>query len=126
MSWVEGGDAQNEDDLAGVVRQFVGGAATAQTLYRAFLVATVYCQAGERPGFGAFGAPPDGLVPVCSSERELVRALGIVPWFAATGADVLSLLPAGYDIILDPGGETPLRLKTAALRPVSVATVDWG
>lgn len=66
------------------------------------------------------------MVPVFSSERELVRARGPVRWFATTGADVLGLLPEGYDIVLDMAGDFPLRLRSAALRRHTRTEVGWG
>lgn len=86
----------------------------------------MFCEAGEKPGFVAVGSPGSGLVPVFSSERELLRARGSVPWFATTGADVLGLLPEGYDIVLDMAGDAPLRLRPAALERGTKTEVGWG
>ena len=90
-----------------------------------FLEARVFCEAGERPGFVAVGPPDAGSVPVFSSERELLRARGPVPWFATTGADVLGLLPEGYDVVLDMAGDFPLRLRPAALERRTRNEVGW-
>jgi hypothetical protein len=91
----------------------------------AFLTATVYCERGNEPGdgpgFRALGAVGHGLIPVYSSLEQLALARGTVPWFALTGAELLDLLPSGYDLLLDQGGSAPLRLQPAALtRRVSI------
>ena len=102
------------------------GRATPQELHEAFLAATVFCEAGEKPGFVAVGPAGAGLVPVFSSEGELLRARGPVRWFATTGAEVLGLLPEGYDVVLDMAGEVPLRLRSAALERRTKTEVGWG
>lgn len=102
------------------------GRAQPQELHEAFLVASVFCEAGEKPGFVAVGSPGSGLIPVFSSEHELLRALGHVAWFATTGADVLGLLPEGYDIVLDMAGDSPLRLRPSALERATKTEVGWG
>jgi hypothetical protein len=93
-------------------------------LHAAFLAATVYCERGDRPGFRALGEPGAGVVPVFSSIEQLALARGTVDWFATTGADLLSELPAGYDLLLDMGGPAPLRLRPSALRRQVVIEVD--
>ena len=110
--------------LAKVAQDAAEGRASAAELHEAFLAATVYCEAGDKPGFQAVGRPGAGLIPVFTSEVELARARGAVAWFSTTGADLLGLLPEGYDIGLDLAGETPLRLRPSALRPV--VEVSWG
>jgi hypothetical protein len=107
--------------LTSVVRDAAAGTVTPADLHRALLTATVYCERGAEPGFTAWGAADAGLIPVYTSPEQLARARGTVAWFALTGADLLDLLPEGYDVLLDPGGEAPLRLRPAALaRRVSV------
>jgi hypothetical protein len=104
--------------LADVAAAVAAGTADAAELHAAFLAATVY---GERrgdssgPGFRALGEPGAGVVPVFSSVEQLALARGTVAWFACTGADLLTELPAGYDLLLDMGGAQPLRLRPAAL-----------
>lgn len=49
-----------------------------------------------------------------SSVEQLALARGVVGWFSMTGADLLSQLPAGYDVVLDIAGSQPLRLRTGA------------
>jgi hypothetical protein len=98
----------------------------AEDLHRAFLSSTLVLQAGERPGFMAVGEPPDGLVPVWTSEREMARSLGgDAAWFSTTGADLLSLLPPGYDVLLDADGDAPLRLRASAVRKEPKVSVAW-
>lgn len=106
--------------LADVARDVALGAAGAGELHEAFLAAIVYCERAERPGFRALGAPRTGVVPVFSSPEQLALARGTVPWFSVTGAELLDLLPSGYDLVLDIAGSTPLRLRPQALtaRPV--------
>jgi hypothetical protein len=107
--------------LADVLRDVEAGAATAADLHAAFLAAIVYCERAGRPGFRALGGPDGGVVAVYSSPEQLALARGTVGWFALTGADLLEQLPAGYDLLLDPGGPAPTRLRPGALvRRVSV------
>jgi hypothetical protein len=101
--------------LAETAREVAAGRVTPQELHEAFLDAQVFCEAGERPGFLAMGPPGEGVVPVFSSEEQLARARGPVPWFATSGADLFGLLPEGYDVVLDIAGEHPLRLRRAAV-----------
>jgi hypothetical protein len=101
--------------LADVAADVAAGAATAAELHEALLAGTVYCERGERPGFRALGTPGDGVVPVYSSPEQLALARGTVDWFAMTGADLLTELPDGYNLLLDMGGSAPLRLRTDAL-----------
>jgi hypothetical protein len=114
------------DDLAVTVRRWLDGSAGVEELHRAFLTATVFLQAGDRPGLIALGYPPDGLVPVWTSEVELARSVGASAWFSTTGADLLSLLPVGYDLLLDPDEDAALRLRPSALRREAAVTVGWG
>jgi hypothetical protein len=107
--------------LADVARDVAAGSATPADLHAAFLAATVYCERGAAPGFRALGAPGAGVVAVYSSEEQVALARGTVPWFALTGNDLLDQVPDGYDLLLDPGGAAPVRLRPAALvRRVSV------
>jgi hypothetical protein len=102
-------------DLAETVREVAAGRATPQELHEAFLDAQVFCEAGAQPGFVALGPADEGAIPVFSSEDQLARARGPVPWFATSGADLWELIPEGYDVILDIAGDNPLRLRRAAV-----------
>jgi hypothetical protein len=101
--------------LADVAADVSAGVASAAALHDALLAATVYCERGERTGFVALGTPGDGVVCIYSSPDQVALARGTVPWFSLTGADLLDLLPAGYDLLLDLGADAPLRLSVSAL-----------
>lgn len=108
--------------LAEIARGVATGACVPADLHAALLAATVYCERGDGPGFRALGTPGDGLIAVYSTPEQVALARGTVRWFSLTGADLLDLVPAGYDLLLDPGGEFPLRLRPAALaRRVTVS-----
>ena len=101
--------------LADTARAVARGDVGAQQLHDAFVASVVFCERGADPGFRALGVPHAGVVPVFSSLEQLALARGAVPWFSMTGADLLDRLPAGYDVLLDIAGSSPLRLRTAAL-----------
>jgi hypothetical protein len=101
--------------LADVARDVALGSATPEQLHAAFLDAVVFCERAEAPGFRALGAPRAGVIPVFSSPEQLALARGTVAWFSMTGAELLDLVPEGYDLLLDMGGSAPLRLRTAAM-----------
>jgi hypothetical protein len=101
--------------LADTLRDAAAGVAGPADVHAAFLGATVYCERGRAPGFRALGAAGAGVVPVFTSPEQLALARGTVAWFSLPGAELLDLLPDGYDLVLDIGGDTPLRLRPAAL-----------
>ncbi|MCZ2525919.1 SseB family protein [Streptomyces sp. HB2AG] len=105
-----------ERDLPAVVGAAVRGEASAQELLDVWLGATVFCQRPDRPGMWVAETEDGPVVGVCSSLEELARFAGVVEWFSTTGADLLSLLPPGVDIVLDPAGPCPVRLHPGALR----------
>lgn len=109
-----------------MARRWVDVRASPQQLHQAFLDSTLFLQAGDRPGLLVWGKPPEGLVPVWTSEQELVRSVGTSAWFSVTGADLLALLPAGYDVVVDPSGSAPLRLRLSALQREPAVVVGWG
>ena len=122
----EPGGTEDEDALQVLVPRWVDGLATVEEMNVAFLGSTLFLQAGERPGFMALGEPAAGLVPVWTSEREMARSLGVeAAWFSTTGADLLSLLPPGYDVLLDADGDAPVRLRPSALRKEPGVAVAW-
>lgn len=100
--------------LADTARDVALGVADSARLHEVLLDSTVYCERGSVPGFRALGVPDAGVVPVFSSVEQLALARGAVGWFSMTGADLLTQLPAGYDVVLDIAGPQPLRLRTAA------------
>ena len=112
--------------LADIARDVVAGLATPADLHAALLGATVYCEQDPSPGFCSLGTPGAGVVPVFSSPEQLALARGTVPWFSLSGADLLDLLPTGYDLVLDIGGPTPLRLRPAALERRVLIEVERG
>ncbi|MFF4992767.1 SseB family protein [Streptosporangium saharense] len=75
----------------------------------AFNSTRFYCQATERPGTLALGDPGSGVVPVFTSLDGLTAYLTArgetedARWFSTLGADLLTLLPAGYGLLVDPG-----------------------
>lgn len=101
--------------LAETASEVVAGRTSPQELHEAFLDAQVFCEAGEQPGIQAVGPPGEGVVPVFTSEEQLVRARGPVTWFVTSGTDLLGLLPEGYDVVLDIAGDHPLRLRRSAV-----------
>lgn len=107
--------AAHQRTLTDVATDVALGVAPPEALHRAFLGATVYCERGARPGFRALGEPGRGVVPVYSSPEQLALARGTVEWLAMTGSELLTLLPVGYDLVLDIGGSAPLRLRPTAL-----------
>lgn len=116
--------------LAEVAGRAAAGKASAEELHEAFLSATVFCEAGDKPGFQALGESGNGLIPVFSSDAQLARyALQAerpaMAWFSTTGADLLGLMPDGYDIALDIAGDSPLRLRPAALQASTRVEVSW-
>ncbi|MER7133670.1 SseB family protein [Streptosporangium saharense] len=80
-----------------------------QQAREAFASTRFYCRAAERPGTLALGEPGAGVVPVFTSLDGLtayVTARGEAQdarWFSTLGADLLTLLPSGYGLLIDPG-----------------------
>ena len=99
--------------LADLVASVASGGADASALGPAFCGATVFALAAERPGVLV---PSGGPVPVFSSMEQLGRFAGPARWLSTSGEDLLRLLPAGTDLLLDPASDTPLRLDGDAVR----------
>lgn len=112
--------------LADVAAGVAAGTATPAELHAAFLAAEVFCEGGTTVGFRALGTPGAGVIPVFTSLDQLALARGPVRWFSTTGDDLLGLLPAGYDLLLDAAGPAPLRLRPAALTRRVVVDVRSG
>ena len=112
--------------LADVAARIAAGTGDPAELHAAFLIARVYCEGGEAVGFRALGSPGAGVIPVYTSVEQLSLARGTVPWFATTGRDLLDLLPPGYDVLLDPAGLAPLRLRPSVLSSRIVVDVQSG
>lgn len=79
-------------------------------MFRLYVESTGADGAGGQPGFLAVLTEDGPAIPVFSSEWQLAQFRGAVRWFSATGADLLNLMPIGYDLILDPAGPNPIRL----------------
>jgi SseB protein N-terminal domain len=103
------------DAILEAVAALAEGTGGADALHDAFLAATFYCEAGDRPGFQAVNSPDGPAVPVFTSLGQLALARGAVAWFSTTGVDILDLLPPGLDLIVDGAGPHPVRLHPAAL-----------
>jgi SseB protein N-terminal domain len=112
--------------LVDVARDVAAGRATPADLHAALLASTLYCERGPSPGFLALGPTGTGAgaVPVFSSVEQLALARGSVAWFSLSGADLLDLLPAGYDVILDIGGASPVRLRPSAVERQTVVEIE--
>ena len=100
------GEPSTRRSLAQIAAEFAAGRATPVDVHEAFLAATVFCEAGEKPGFVAVGPSGSGVIPVFTSERELMRARGPVRWFATwhrvrgeptvTAREVVQLVRSDY------------------------------
>jgi hypothetical protein len=102
--------------LADVARDSKRGAATPQELFDAFLSATLYWPAPKARGIPVIRLGESLVAPLFSSEEELIKVSGRGSWLAATGLEVLSIIPAGVTIGLDIGSEHRLQLDPAAAR----------
>lgn len=102
--------------LAEVARRVAAGRAGPAELLECFLAATVFCEAPDSPGVVPALTPQGPVVCMHSSLAELAAARGSAAWFSTTGIDLLDLLPAGHDLLLDPASEHVLRLRPASLR----------
>jgi hypothetical protein len=92
------------------------GVATPQELFDAFVSATLYWPAPQKRGIAVIRVRDDLVAPVFSSEDELIKVSGHGRWHAASGLDVLSMMPAGVTIGLDIGSDHRLQLDPAAVR----------
>jgi hypothetical protein len=102
--------------LPEVARDAKRGAATPQELFAAFLSATLYWPAPQARGMPVIRLGESLVAPLFSSEAELIKVSGRGKWLAATGLDVLSIIPEGVTIGLDIGSEHRLQLDPAAAR----------
>jgi hypothetical protein len=88
----------------------------------------VFFLSGECPGLVVFGSPPRGVAPVFSALSELARFVASHPgratqesrWASTAGAELLELVPPGYDITLDPGSADPVTIPAGARRAETV------
>jgi len=97
------------------------GPGGAQRLLDALLASRLFLEAPERPGVMVVPTPVGPLTPVFSDLGLLAGQRGDVRWSSTTGADLLGLAP-GADLLLDPGTDHAVVLRTSALqRAVHVA-----
>jgi hypothetical protein len=102
--------------LADVARDCKRGAATAHELFDAFLSATLYWPAPKARGIPVIRLGESLVAPLFSTEEELIKVSGRGAWLAATGLEVLSIIPPGVTIGLDIGSDHRLQLDPAAAR----------
>ena len=116
-------------DGLGVARsRFVDGEITAPEFHARFLTSRVFFLTGEQPSVVVFGEPPDGVAPVSSALSELARFVLGRPelagqetlWASTVGAEILELVPLGYDITLDPTSAEPVTIPADARRAETV------
>jgi hypothetical protein len=104
--------------------RFVSGEITAEEFHARFLVSRVFFLTGERPGVVVFGDRPGGVAPVFSALSELARFVVSRPeladrenaWASTVGAEILELVPPGYDITLDPASQELVTIPHDARR----------
>jgi len=108
--------------------RFVSGEIGASEFHARFLTSRVFFLTGERPGLILFGDPPDGVATVFSALSELARFVLGCPelateenrWASTVGAEILQLVPAGHDIMLDPASDDPITIPSGARRAETV------
>lgn len=116
------------DRLGDARSLFVSGEITAEEFHARFLVSRVFFLTGDHPGVVVFGDPPGGVAPVFSALSELARfvlsrpdsATRETPWASTVGAEILELVPPGYDIMLDPASPDPVTIPHDARRVETV------
>ena len=92
-----------------------GTPGSAERVLRAFLEATVFLEAPERPGVMVVPTPRGPVTPVFSALELLAQERGGVAWFSTTGTDLLALAPDA-DFLLDPGTDHAVLLRAGAQR----------
>ena len=116
------------DRLGDARNRFTNGEITAPEFHARFLTSRVFFLTGEQPCFVVFGEPPDGVAPVFSALSELARFVLTRPeladqetrWASTVGAEILELVPVGYDITLDPTSPEPVTIPADARRVETV------
>jgi hypothetical protein len=102
--------------LAPVARAYKTGAAGPQELFDTFITARLWWAAARQPGLPVVWIRGKPVVPVFSSEAELVKLIGHTKWLSTTGLHLLSLLPPGVTLVLDLASDHRLSLNPAAVR----------
>jgi hypothetical protein len=101
--------------LVEAAQRWYRGSGDQELLLERFREASVYCEAGDRPGMPAHRPDGSGFVPIFTSLDRFVRSMGNAAWFSTTGSDLLEVLPAGFDLVLDPGTPHSCRLPRPSL-----------
>lgn len=105
---------------------FRAGQLSAADLHTEFERLTLVVQRVEAPdgapAVAAVGPVGAGLVAAHTSLEALAAYAGECDWAAASGADLLALVPVGYGVVVDPGGPCPVALPAAAIRRGVVVT----
>ena len=136
------GDATHDGELGeaqleAAVRRFSSGELGGEELTDRFRTGRWYAmlpsgaERAQRPGFLAVGTPGAGYVPVFTSLAALARYAATSPerhpdgvdWLSTTGDDLLSLLPAGYGLLVDAASDHAVYLEARAVRRRPVLVV---
>ena len=116
------------DGLGEARSRFANGEITAPEFHARFVTSRVFFLSGDRPCLVVFGEPPSGVAPVFSALSELARFVLSRPelagqenrWASTVGAEILQLVPAGYDVTLDPTSPEPVTIPADARRVETV------
>ena len=107
--------------LDAVVLQWRQSLAEIDDVADAFLDATVYCVRtadDQAPGIFVSGSDDRPAACVFTSLSRLAEAVARRPgtpreWLSTTGADLMTVLPAGVGVVVDPISATPVMLPHA-------------
>lgn len=107
-------------EIVAVLTSWADGRATPAELHAAFESASLYVQRvpgrDGGPAVAALGPLGAGFVPMFTSLDALAAAVSECDWASAPGRDLLSLVPAGYGVALDPGSSHAALLPADAIR----------
>ena len=116
------------DGLGDVRSRFANGDITASEFHAHFLTSRIFFLTEDRPSLMVLGDPPGGVAPVFSALSELARFVLTRPelatqenrWASTVGAEILQLVPPGYDITLDPTSSEAVTIPYDARRAETV------
>lgn len=109
--------SDDPSDLLDEIAKLLEGEGDPPALTAALMRTRLYCVRLEHVGFAAVGPAGAGFVPMFTSLEQLALfAREPCDWFSGPGADLLRLLPEGYDVAVDLGGVMPVRLHAALWR----------